>query len=407
MKILVRPNHMEMGGAQLNAIELAEGVQRRGHEVALYAPAGDLLPEAEKRGLEVIPAYRLADRPIPRLRSVAHLDALLAKRSFDVIHAYECDATLDTLYGPGWTFDVPVLSTVMSMAVPFYLPTSVPLIVGTRELYASESQRRPEVYLMEPPIDTELNAPGAVPQLSDGAGSAEVRSRWGVEENAALLVIVGRLAHDLKLDGLLEAVRAMPLLPPGLPAHLLIVGDGPERPVVEAAAAQVNAGRDRPMVTLTGQLMDPRPVYQAADIVIGMGGSALRGMAFGKPLIVQGVQGFWKTMDAASVDLFLHQGWFGVGAGTDGAPVLARLITDLLRSADARRANGELGRRLVQQHYSLDHAVSDLEGIYESLARRHTAAWRRLGRAGQTGYTLAKLETALTVRRVRDRVAQR
>ena len=44
----------------------------------------------------------------------------------------------------------------------------------------------------------------------------------------------------------------------------------------------------RQVVLLTGEIADPRPAYAAADVVVGQGGSALRGMAFGKPLVVVG-----------------------------------------------------------------------------------------------------------------------
>ena len=68
-----------------------------------------------------------------------------------------------------------------------------------------------------------------------------------------------------------------------------------------------DVGRD--VVLVTGALLDPRPAYAAADIVIGMGSSALKGMAFGKPLVVQGEQGFWKLLEPATLPIFLAQGF--------------------------------------------------------------------------------------------------
>ena len=45
-----------------------------------------------------------------------------------------------------------------------------------------------------------------------------------------------------------------------------------------------------------------------------MGGSALRSLAFSKPLVVQGESGFWQLLTEATVDDFLWTGWYGVGA---------------------------------------------------------------------------------------------
>ena len=55
-------------------------------------------------------------------------------------------------------------------------------------------------------------------------------------------------------------------------------------------------GPDAGWWSLAGEMLDPRPAYAAADVVLGMGGSALRGMAFGKPLVVQGVR---RLLEAA------------------------------------------------------------------------------------------------------------
>ena len=52
----------------------------------------------------------------------------------------------------------------------------------------------------------------------------------------------------------------------------------------------------RQVVLLTGEIADPRSAYAAADVVVGQGGSALRGMAFGKPLIVVGEEGFSELL---------------------------------------------------------------------------------------------------------------
>jgi len=48
---------------------------------------------------------------------------------------------------------------------------------------------------------------------------------------------------------------------------------------VAAHAALANANLDAKPSLLAGEMADPRSAYAAADIVIGMGGSALRGLA--------------------------------------------------------------------------------------------------------------------------------
>ena len=57
-------------------------------------------------------------------------------------------------------------------------------------------------------------------------------------------------------------------------------------------------------------MLDPRPAYAAADIVIGMGGSSLRGMAFGKPTIVVGI-GSSRRFFSRDERPLLHYGLYG------------------------------------------------------------------------------------------------
>ena len=104
-----------------------------------------------------------------------------------------------------------------------------------------------------------------------------------------LVVVVGRLSRDLKLEGLLSACDAIgAMAASGIGVQLAIVGDGDAKDQVAERAKRANAVAGRRAVVLTGSLTDPRPAYAAGDVLLGMGSSALRAMSFGKPLIVQG-----------------------------------------------------------------------------------------------------------------------
>ena len=227
MRILVETHTMEIGGSQFNAVELADGVARLGHEVTVFGPDGPLVEEVRRRGLEWIQAPERRGTPCPA--TAMALTRLTRRRKFDVIHPYEWNTLLDTMYGPGWLLGTPVLSTVLSVDVPFFLPTSVPMIVCMRQLWEQERRRRPDVRFMEIPIDTELNAPGTAPALtlSDGRVT-DVRSHVGAADDERLVVIIGRLASRLKLEGLLDAVAAMPLVNEHVKARLVIVGWCPD-----------------------------------------------------------------------------------------------------------------------------------------------------------------------------------
>ena len=100
-----------------------------------------------------------------------------------------------------------------------------------------------------------------------------------------------RLAQTLKLDGLLVLAEAGGRLAASHPVHLAIIGDGPARDRVAAAAAATNRAAGRAVVRLLGARDDPRPYYLAADIVVGMGSSALRALANLRPRTARVVRG--------------------------------------------------------------------------------------------------------------------
>ncbi|WP_160668673.1 glycosyltransferase [Pseudarthrobacter sp. ATCC 49987] len=359
MKILVYPHDLGIGGSQLNAIELAAAVQRLGHEVIVFGRPGPLNRRIEESGLEFVPSPEPHHRPTPSV--VKALVRLARERKIDVIHGYEWPPALEGLIASRRSPGTAAVATVMSMAVAPFIPKSMPILVGTQEIVTAEQEfGRTFAALLEPPVDLDANNP------SLDVAEQEFRGKWDLDPAAYTVVLVTRLAKELKLEGILAAIDCVGMLSQELPIQLVIAGDGPARRLVENHAQAVNAARGRPVIVLTGELGDPRAAYAVADVALGMGGSALRAMAFAKPLIVQGEKGFWELLTPDSLPLFLEQGWYGVGPGTeDGAERLAHLLRGLLPDESCRRTLGGFGLSTVQERFSLTRGALVLENFYE------------------------------------------
>jgi phosphatidyl-myo-inositol alpha-mannosyltransferase len=351
---------MEIGGSQLNAVETAAAVRDRGHEVVVISRPGPLVDTVRQLGLVHIPLDpRSRRRPSP----LAALQlAFLAKRyRIDLVHGYEWPPALEAFAGPRLLLGLPVVATVNSGRVAAFLPRTLPLIVCAEDTRRQAFEAgHAQVAVVEPSVDVEANSPGYA--------DARFRRRYGLAEGIPLVTVVSRLARQFKLEGLLAACDAVgELARSGLAVQLAIVGDGPEREAVRQAAAAANAHAGRQVAVLTGELQDPRPAYAAADVVLGMGGSALRAMAFAKPLVVQGERGFWELLAPDSAPAFLARGWYGLGAGTspgDGARRLQQILRDLLADPTAWPGLGALGRRIVTERFSLDRAAELQEAVY-------------------------------------------
>jgi glycosyltransferase involved in cell wall biosynthesis len=358
MRIVVYPHAMEIGGSQLNAVQLAGAVRDRGHEVIVFAEPGPLVDTVRDLGLEHVAIPERRRRPSPSV--TRSLTRLVAQRSVDVVHGYEWPPAVEAFFGPRLRLGTPVVATVMSSSVVPFFPRRVPLLVGTEQLqYTARDAGHERVNLMEPPVDTDQDRPGM-----DGT---TFRVRHAPAGDLPLVVMVCRLVPDLKRESLLTACQAIEDLAAGdTPAQLVIVGDGPIRAEVEAAAARANARAGRRLVALTGELTDPRPAYDAADVVLGMGGSALRAMAFAKPLVVVGERGFSELLTQRTAPMFLRDGWYGLGPGSlgSGATGLARSLVPLLERPALRAELGVFGRDLVLTRFSLRGAAETQEEEY-------------------------------------------
>ncbi|MCI4677047.1 glycosyltransferase family 4 protein [Rhodoblastus acidophilus] len=371
MRVLVYPHSMELGGSQMNAIQIAGALRDRGHEVAVISDPGPLVARVAAMGLEHIELPSRRSRPSPGVARL--LRDLVGARAFDVVHGWEWPPILDAFFGVGLPGRAAVVGTVMSMSVPAFLPRRIPLTLGTEAIrLAAVAGGHRRAALLEPPIDAEADRP----QLDSGA----FRGALGVAPDEILIGIVCRLAPDLKLEGLLSACRAVrALAESGAPVRLAIVGDGAARGQVAAEAEAANAALGRPIVMLTGEMADPRPCYAAADIVLGQGGSALRGMAFAKPVVVVGEDGFSELLTPGSAPIFLHQGWYGLGPGSQGsgAPALQEALRRLISSPPLRAELGRFGRRLVEARFSLTGAAQTMERIYLAVAGEPAPAGAR------------------------------
>jgi glycosyltransferase involved in cell wall biosynthesis len=263
-----------------------------------------------------------------------------------------------------------------------WIPPYAPLIVGFESIRdeAAGLQRGP-VWLIEPPVDVDRDRP-------DPQGGASFRHRNGLGEGHLVVALVTRVDRDMKLDSILNAIAAVESL--DLPRlRLVVVGDGDAMETVAGRAGQANHRLGDEVVLLTGALEDPRPAYAAADIVIGMGGSALRGLALAKPVIVVGAGSFSRTFEPDSLPYFLRNGFYGNEAGDGDASALAEQIRALLD--EKRRAElGAYGMRTVHERYSLDVMAGRLEQVYAAAIAEPPTWWRRNADAGYVyGYDLA------------------
>ena len=379
MKILVFGDELVMGGCQINAIELGAALRDLfGFEVVYFATPGPLLPLLRQKRLRFIPAPLARTHPsVSRFRALVRV---IQTEKPDVVHAWEWGQCIDAFYGAALTLGVPVVLTHMSMDLVRVLPRSPITTFGTPALRDDAmSTGRQAVEVLVPPVDTVLNAPEA-------AHGEAFRKLHGIAAGELVLVTVSRLHRLLKSESLFASIETVRTIGHELPLRLVIVGDGDLRPQLEHAAAEANEDLGRDAVTLTGEMIDPRCAYAAADIVVGMGGSALRGMAFAKPTIIMGEDGFAKLFAPETAEWFWQHGMYGRGE-TSGSG-LPDIIAALARNRAGFAELGAFSREFVVQNFSLQSVSARLSEICWEAVLQRPSLTTRLMDATRTGMLL-------------------
>jgi glycosyltransferase involved in cell wall biosynthesis len=184
--------------------------------------------------------------------------------------------------------------------------------------------------------------------------AAALRSRSGIPKDRPVILNVGRLSAEKDHLTLLEAMRHVE-------AHLVIVGEGPERARIEQHIREFNlAGA----VTLTGQQPSAEPYYGIADIAVlssrteGSPNALLEAMAAGVPVVATAVGGVPEMVSDGESALLVEPG---------NAPALAEAITRLLRNREVARRLANRAQSLVRERHTPEIRMRRLAGIYRGV----------------------------------------
>lgn len=211
----------------------------------------------------------------------------------------------------------------------------------------------------------------------DEAAAAAARAEWGLPGDARVMLFVGRLAREKRIDWLVRVHEALRKAEPGL--HLVLIGDGEWRERVQGWAAN-SGGRIhwRPYLHSGAALA---AAYSAADVFVhaGLGEtfglSLLEAQSCGLPAVASVGSGLDDTLLPAAGNAL-------VGAEDEAA------WTGAVRAALASGAGPEertARHAIVRARFAWWHTYERLVALYRELAGmsppgRVTGHVRPLGR---------------------------
>jgi len=224
---------------------------------------------------------------------------------------------------------------------------------GTEE-HLAHSIGRPEQYVSIPSgVPTERLRASAPPR-------AEARRHLGLDQSAFVVLGLGRL---IRIKGFDLAVRALPRVRGVIPnAQLLLVGDGPERPGLEALAVSLSVADG---LRMRGGMTNVASHLAAADAVVvpsrneGMGRVLVEAMALGRAVVATAVGGIPAVIADSECGRLI---------APDDPEALADALVELGQDAGLRRKLGEAGRQRAEA-FSTTVADAKLLSLYAALAR--------------------------------------
>jgi glycosyltransferase involved in cell wall biosynthesis len=369
MRVIAR---MNVGGPALQASILMRGLDPERFEQRLYT--GMVEPgEADYldlRARDIIP-HRVATlgrsvRPADDARAVASLVAEMRRFRPHIVHTHTAKAgLLGRTAAVLARVPVRVHTYHGHLLYGYFSPAKTRLVVGTERMSAMVSDRLVAVgtRVRDELVAAGIGRPGQYAVVPPGTtlgtlpDRAAARLALGVPGEDPVVAFVGRLTRVKRPDRLMEVARELRRLVPGV--RFVICGDG------DAAGKVAEASREfgNAMRTL-GWRPDVETVYAAADLALltsdneGMPVSLIEAGLAGVPVVATRV---------GSVAEVVHDGVTGLLAPCD-AGELARRAARLLLDDAARREMGRRARAFATQRFGPDRLVSDITGIYESIA---------------------------------------
>ncbi|QEH32008.1 Glycogen synthase [Aquisphaera giovannonii] len=371
-----------IGGAEKVLSYLAEALAREGADVTVLtsrAPGLEALPAEEelaiegRRGAGRLRVVRLATSPVRFLGTWLYMRSLarwLGEHPVDLAYVSMLKHDAYVAVGAGRRRGFPVVLRPEGAGATGDLAWQSWGRFGRR--IGARCKEADAIVAISREIDRELRQAGYDPStirpLPNGvpvpAQSWQKRPGW---RDAPRASYVGRLAPEKGIDTLVAAWPSVREAHPG--ARLTLVGEGPQRPALEAQARGLGLELGPSgAIDLPGASSDVAGELRRSDLFVlpsreeGMSVALLEAMALGIPLVASSIPGNRRL-----VADFKH----GRLAPPDDPAALARTILDQWANLDRAFHMGRAARSRVRDEFSI-----------AAVARRHLALFRQLAARG-------------------------
>ena len=188
----------------------------------------------------------------------------------------------------------------------------------------------------------------------------DLRQQLQLNNQHFLLATTGSLIQRKGVDLIISA--AAQLIKQGLPIHLAVIGDGPERSALEQQAQRLGI---RQHIHLLGEQQNVFGLLkESADLFV----SGAREEVFGLVLAEAGLAKLPVVAPAVGgIPSVVSHGKTGLLVPAEDVAALASAIQQLYMAPALRRKMGLLGHQHVMEKFTIQHNVEKFQALYQEL----------------------------------------
>jgi glycosyltransferase involved in cell wall biosynthesis len=366
MNVLILFSHRwrggRAGGAETHAIDLIKGLAAKGHSIVFVTgKADDGCHPGPSDGVSAhfeLPLQTI--NPLEMAKTYRRLAEIVAGHQVEVIHAHHRTAGYfaELLCRRKHT---PYVVTVHDPwhATPFKKSHGK---VFRRLIAVSDFLKQVLITRFHVPAERVLTIRNGIdPSRFEGIArheAAHFRSAFGVDADEIVLSQISRIS---KAKGQFDLLNALKLLPPDLPYHCLIVGEGKERARLERLAQSLGLSQK---VTFCGYQSNIPVVLAATDVMLlpshreGLPLSIVEAMLSHVPVIAASTAGVPEIITNGKDGLLFQAG---------DIPTLATLISQMVRDANLRQQLAQAGYRTAVERLLVGRMVDETEAYYQRI----------------------------------------
>lgn len=236
-----------------------------------------------------------------------------------------------------------------------------------RLICVSEAMRRRLIRGWRFPLATTVTVHNGIgrPRSAQEELRGDIRRELGIGRRQPVIAVIGRLSREKGQRLLLEA--APMVLAEQAQAVFLLVGDGPDRKMLEARVAEHGLGR---AVRFLGYRRDAPEILRTIDLLAipslseGISMVLLEAMSRAVPVVATRVGGIPEVVVHGETGLMVPPG---------DARCLARGLCALLDRPERAREMGEEAEKRARETFPLSLAAERIRRIYEEVVGRSGA----------------------------------